>query len=546
MNKKLFLIPALATLLFSSCSSDDAPGDASVTTNDGDKYLAVSITTGGGLGIGGRADGDAKNFEESVGNECTIDANSIRFFFYDAQGNPFPLATSGVNGTVTSNVVRPADITDNNAQHGDGSATDNSIKAVLVLGKAVGEGYVGTKPSKVLVIANPSTSVDVENKYVNTPLSIVLQNWSSTPTGGIPATTGFVITSSTYVDGNGKIVTAQDVTGHFADTPAAAEANPVVLYMERLAAKVRVKGLAEYDPQFRNSEGALDATQTGKIKINGAETNVKVELQGWELIKFAGRSSTFKNLLETWLTDAGKPFADWNDALRHRSYWANSNHGTIRNTEIPELTDASKYTNGNFDSNTPTQNIAYCYENTGYTPASVNDRSKANLATAIVVKAVVKTVGADGTTTPVDLVRWAGSYYTLDQIKEKIAQDYNGQHSGSSPATKDHVFFIDNSDASDNSYHAVVTIDGDTKNMANFQNILWWENGTTSYYVNIEHLGGKFGVVRNHIYEYVFDGVIGLGVPGEEPDSPVETESFLSAKLYCLNWLLVSKNITLE
>jgi len=539
MNKKLFLIPALATLLFSSCSSDDAPDSAPADIQDGEKYLAVSITTGGGLGVGGRADdtGGTPAFEDGVGDECKINADALYFFFFDKDGYPFPLAAANVAGTVTTNMVQPADV---KIQHGTGSEKDNNIEAVLVLGKAVGDGYVGTQPAQVLVIANPSIAFKID-EYKNLSLATVLSKTSSAPTS-IPATTGFVITSSTYADGTGKIITAQDVTGHFADTPEKAKEDPVVLYMERLAAKVRVKGLKEYTPQIRKPDNTLDTT--GKIEINNVETEIKVELTGWELIKTAEQSTAFKKLLPEWTATATQPFDGWNDALRHRSYWAHSEAGTIQNTSIPELTpsatETATYTKGNFDETKPTENIAYCYENTAQ-PAKVNDRSIETKSTAIVVKGIVKTT--DGT--PVDLMRWAGSYYTSDQLKQKIVDDYNGQRTGSTEATIDDVKFVNNT-ASDNTWHATVTVGNDTKEMANFQNILWWDGGATSYYVNIEHFGGKYGVVRNHIYEYVFDGVIGLGVPGEETDTPEETESFLAAKLYCLNWHLLSHTITLE
>ena len=543
-NKFLFGAAALSMGVFASCSSDEPVKgpDGGNGNVKGEQYMAISITTAG-LG-GSRAAGVGNpEFEAGVGNECDITPEKTYFFFYDTNGNAFPLAADKVNTTpenVATNMVKPTKI---ETQHGPGD--DVTLEGVLVLGKAIGEGYVGTTPAQVLCVANPSEAFNVAD-YENKSLKTVLDKISSTP-ATLPAATGFVMTSTTYVDG-GKIVTAQDVTGKFAETPEDAKTNPAVLYIERLAAKVRAKGLGEYTAQIRKKVTAEDGTvsevvaEDGKITIDNKEATVKVELLGWELIKTAGQSNVFKKLDSEWLTT--DPFAGWNDAAKHRSYWTLSDAGTIRNTDIPSLSDNNKYTKGNFTSGV--QNVAYCYENATYTPASVNDRTNTG-ATAIVVKAVVKTYdAATQTSTPINLMRWAGSYYTYDQLRELVATDYNAGVTGNGvKATANDVEFVDNSN-DDNSYHAVVTVGDNTQNMVNFQSILWWKNGITSYYANIEHLGKKFGVVRNHIYEYEFDGVIGLGVPGTEPNTPEEQETFLSAKIYCLNWHVVSNKLTLE
>lgn len=78
-----------------------------------------------------------------------------------------------------------------------------------------------------------------------------------------------------------------------------------------------------------------------------------------------------------------------------------------------------------------------------------------------------------------------------------------------------------------------------------------WVDGQTSFYVNIKHANNGntplYGVVRNHIYDYTFDNVIGLGLPGNTPENPVdETESYIAARLNVLNWKVVSNTVTLE
>ena len=54
------------------------------------------------------------------------------------------------------------------------------------------------------------------------------------------------------------------------------------------------------------------------------------------------------------------------------------------------------------------------------------------------------------------------------------------------------------------------------------------------------------GVVRNHIYDYVIDGIVGLGTPGNETENPKVIESYLAAHVRILNWRTVSNTVTLE
>ena len=80
-----------------------------------------------------------------------------------------------------------------------------------------------------------------------------------------------------------------------------------------------------------------------------------------------------------------------------------------------------------------------------------------------------------------------------------------------------------------------------------YNNFLWWNNGVTSYWQNIEHLAeGVFGVVRNHIYDYNVTAFNGLGIPGDNPGKPEDKESYMAAALRVLNWRVVSHNVTLE
>lgn len=536
MNKINYLgLAAIAAFGLASCSSDEPGNGSNNGAAKGEQYMAVTIRTAGMNGTRAAELGDPEFEDPAAGsNEGTVTADNLYFYFFDADGNPFQLAAANVQGTVATNVVRPLKINTGNTNGAD----PESVQAVLVLGKGVGEGYVGNTPAQMLCVANPvASNLDA---YANKPLSQVLE--LPTSNTGLPVLNNFVMTSSTYVDG-GKKVIATDVTGKIATTPEAAEANPATIYLERLAVKVRAHGLGDFTPEYRNADG--DIVENYQYKVNNEEVDLQVSLDGWRLINISTKSLAFKNVAVD-----GNYFAGWNNPDLHRCYWALSDvsNPLINKIKDCNIWDASQWTRGNFNADEPTTNIAYAYENTQYATdvytSSVSDRM--SNATGILVKATVKMKKAGETEfTPVQLTRWAGAYYTEDELKDMIIANYNAANNAT--LTADAVSFV--KDSKPNRWKAQVTnAAGVTLPWAdNYNNIMRWIDGATSYYLNIEHLGNLYGVVRNHIYDYEFTGVVGLGVPGNDPENPTpEDETFLAAKVAILNWHVISNKFVLE
>ena len=82
-----------------------------------------------------------------------------------------------------------------------------------------------------------------------------------------------------------------------------------------------------------------------------------------------------------------------------------------------------------------------------------------------------------------------------------------------------------------------------------------WTNGFTYYYFDIKHLGtsvGEYGVVRNHVYKSVVDGLTGLGTPVYNPDEviypekPGDEDTFLAAQIKILSWRIVNGQYKLD
>lgn len=548
--KKLFFLPALAAMMFSSCSSDEPTVD-NPADQDGDRYMSVKIRTAGLNGS--RADAVVGNpeFENGTSQESSINASDLWFFFFDENGNAFPLAPADVSGTVATNMVTPTDIT---VEIGEGNVSE--ITGTLVLGTGTGS-YKGQTPSQVLVVANGNKDRLGELSNLNMPA--LLAKTSAAPTSWA-ATAKFLMSSSIYFDKDGNKVTAVDIREKIKKTKEEAEKDAAVLHIERVAAKVRATYNESY--QVGSRDGNNNVVNDGEFNfydINGdgdglvnEKAHFTAVINGWQLLNKAGQSAAFKQLgtyTET-VTLLGENNATnwvWNDYTRFRSYWSNSNQGTVwqQHYNTYDLYSATASKNGSYTStgtgaSFAETNTEYCYENTGYT--NVAETQRGTNATAIAVKA---TIMKRGTTTGIDMYRFAGSYYTRAAIEHLIKTSYIASH----PTAKKEdltVTFNDNA-ADDNTYTATVTTnDGASTVMNTYNSILWWKNGVTSYLLNIKHLNNKPGVVRNHIYDYHFDALIGLGVPGSEPETPELTDSYLAARVYVLNWHVVSNTVTLE
>lgn len=535
---KILLGAFALSMTFASCSNDEpAKGPNEGGNTDGEKYVAVSIKNV--KDFGSRAATD-NGFEGPANgsSEGDITAENIRFYFFTAEGLPFIMAQTGVNGTVIeSNMVKPDEIKAGNT---NGTATE--LDAVLVLGTPT-EVYKGNRPARMFCLAN-ATDEAAYKDFANIKLEKLLDitrtlpaNWSK-----------FRMTNSTYLDAAGNLIYYTDISKNVQDTKKLAEENPADIFIERLAAKIRVTGLDTYTVKKKDATAA-DGLADLTIKLRTAdnttvETKLDIELQGWQPYMTALRTYAVKNIDESWTDET--IFSGWNQPSLHRCYWAsdpglNNNNSDFNNNKY-DLYSADYFKLKNFDKAKATENIFYTFENTLSSktpPTSATDRTTE--ATAIVVKGVLKKAGA---TEALDMVQWAGDYFTTSYFKEVVAAAYQDE-TGDKTVTANDVKFekYTREGASSNTYYTVVK----NNDFIRFNNIQHWNGGITSYFTNIEHLGNKFGVVRNHIYDYEFTNVVGLGVPGNDPKNPDPTkETYLAARVYCLNWHIIGNSVVLE
>lgn len=534
INKVLLGAFALS-MTFASCSNDEpAKGEGSGNVNDGEKYMTVRIAN---LGNGSRAAGTG--FEDPVGTEGTITKDNIRFYFFTEDGRPFTLVTQNVNGDVEkTNMVKPTAITVESSNDGDTKV----LVGTLVLGKRDPEQpYLGPTPKYVFCVANPKNAISFEN-FASKTLTRIQQIEAELPDNFAT----FAMTSSTYMGADGKEIFCTDVSEHIEDTPDKAEANPAQIYLERLAAKLRVSGLGTLavKDEATDTEGktfsyiaTVDATGTTTTKT----TKLSAELVGWEPLYVPNKCLAIKDI-ESVLTEPW--FNKLNDSQKNRSYWSvtpaiadDAWHNDSFKLTGEDSGNYFKY--GSFDKNKGTENVFYTYECTTFAQPTNGVTDRSGKRPAIVVKGIIKTVADDGTVgNAIELVKWNGVLYHADAYKQLVLNAYNQAHS-TNPASLADVSFVG---MGNNQCEATVR-----GSKTNFNKFFYWKEGVTSYYLNIQHLEGKYGVVRNHIYDYDVSGVIGLGIPGTDPDNPTpDEETYLAARVNVLSWRVVSNSVVLE
>ena len=248
MNKfKLFPL-ALAAFAFSACTSEDAV-ENNPNVEGVKSYVAVNINN---VGAGGtRADG--ATYEN--GTEAESKINTIRFYFFTSDGAPYKLA-EGTNWLE----LRPNQMTPSTGN------VENITNSMLVI-----SGKDQSYPQSMMAVVNPETIEDGKLTDFMTKSQVegvvTAQNFN----GQSATASDFVMTSSVYANGKDKVWTS-DISGHVALSEDEAKADPVDIYVERVAAKITSTASGATESKFKVGE-----TATG--------TPVYAMIKGWGIAK---------------------------------------------------------------------------------------------------------------------------------------------------------------------------------------------------------------------------------------------------------------------
>lgn len=529
MKLRSYFFGALACLALASCSSDD---DAVASGEEFDPskthYVAINIVNP----VETRAVSDG-GF--TVGSAAENKVESATIIFYDGSKNYLKHATTGHNAGDALIQWPAGDPVEENQP-----AVERVTKAVCVLTNLT------SQPKYAIAILNTTLS-EAQIKSSMTDLKAIIgNNTYNTFTEG-----KFVMTNSSYANNCEVELTTDNIQS----VESNALLNPVVIHVERLAARVDVK----------QSTGGFTA-QPEDIKVNGVDKTIKPLIKGFKVVGTNPDSYLIKNLTGSSSWDS---FSGWSDDKNKRSYWATSavpaNYGysawNAMTTAIPTGTAAS----------------SYCLENTN---AGNGYLENAQTATTLVLAAQL-TVDEN----PIDLVRYAGFYYEADDFIAIVNNTLKNQKfTYSTTSLTDQkewtsLISLDRPSTGVSAGNAAWTVvpkvnytditefkkNGVTTTRSEIEEVIdgigtamYWNNGMTYYFVTVAHLNNdndpetnkfaEYGVVRNHIYDITVSGTAGLGspvfIPEEEiiPERPTDDESHVAAQIKILKWKIVQQH----
>lgn len=544
MKFKYWALGLLACGGLMACSNNDDITDEGGKTDGGNattSYLAVNILNTGSTGT--RAD------EYQNGSESENKINEIRFYLFDASGNAYELTNGKSYAAPTYSAAQNPDTGGNIEKIGN---------AVLVF-----QGEKPVPPASIVAVANGS---GLAEKYSLSDLKKVLASDYKDGSGN------FTMSNSVYVDG-GKVIDAVSVEGHVTDSPESAKVNPVDIYIERLAAKVKVSFSGENWYTIGEKPAYL---LTGTAGEDGA---VYAQVQGWILVSIPTGTNLIKDINPSWSNDdlGYSSSSPWNSADYHRSFWAQMPASGITYptsfTPADITSTAETYTLENTSENDKTELLVYVklvnkdggsvsryvYLGDDKSYASEEDVLTEILSVFNNVEGktyYIKTAETDVEASYKSLASGnlkfvSGASLNMEDNSYRAYAQLNIPFAGAIEAAKEKLYYKD----SDGSFKEadVNTINTSLKNYS----AQIWTDGSCYYTTTIKHNGGsgktaEFGVVRNHIYDLTITSITGYGTPvynpSEEitkPVTPKEDHSYLAARVNILSWKVVSNNVTL-
>ncbi len=550
MKKYLFL--AIAALGFAACSDSDLNGgkDPIHKGEIEESYIAINLSASDIT----RA--DAPVFED--GTEAERAVHHADFFFFDGEGNAFNVTgnpATGAGGGVNHLTAIGLSFSKDSETTDDDDISDSS-NAVLLL-----QTYKGEYPSQIVAVLN--WSPDPLKAYSLSELKLAVANL----VGSGNAENHFIMSNAVYAQGSTEVYAAPLTIDNIKNNETDAKDSPVTIYVERVAAKVKVNANASYD---------LDK-EVDYVPLNGATTvkgGVHAKIIGWDLYRDNTQSKLLKEIDADWTIDE-IGFA-WNDNPWYRSYWATSLDAPI-NDEIfsTPLSVGTTYYIGENTTEDNTKVIIKAqlvngdnnpleiavWNNVEYIDEVNSESERAHTVRIAVANTLKNTYYAkDGNTytgiTPEDLVCVAGGTAVApDGVK---ANEVYFQLSTTGEAKNWHKLVngeykpVANDTANDEN-----SIDAMNAALKSVPSAVLYTNGETFYYVDIKHLGApgkdaEFGIVRNHAYNITINSIKGYGSPVytgvsflEYPQTP-EQNTYVSAKINILSWRLVDQTVDIQ
>ena len=522
---------AMIAMLFTACKpTPDPDGGEGSNSNNGDvesSYIAISLASSDSEN---RGEDSTKDYLIGEDNERAVKSAHV-FFFTDGEpfvgvSSPRNYQTLPLTGNISSAMPNISDI----------------HESVLVI-----DSYTGELPNQMVAVLNWTPTNDT---YSLDQLKGALVGHIN----NLEGTDYFVMSNSVYKNDAGLVyATPLGITNFYNDDDDAL-ANPVKVYVERVAAKVIVN--TPSDETTHKFKLRTSKTDANPIVIGDKEVYAKII--GWDLYNDYATSNLIKNI------DNYALGINWNDPDNFRSYWATCTGA--------KMTDAVDY-----DGIATYHPYLYCGENT-------RGNTEADLRTQIVFKAQLQDV--DGN--EIEVAKWFGNDYIgeeqlLAAVKSTISNTYYSSTDGSTYTSikvedlktvaggdggniKAYQVYFQLSDVGVNkTWYKLVG--GEFEPISDYElngelklyitPALLYAEGMTYYHTDIEHLKSlsatTYGVVRNHIYDININSISGLGTPVADetititkPETPEEDAStYVAAEINILSWRLITNEVEL-
>lgn len=566
MKKYLFL--ALATFAFVACADNDMD-DINNPVHSGEveeSYIAINLSASDITRAG-------EGFDDGTAEESQV--SHADFFFFDGQGNAFPV-TVNADGTTSKpgggvNHLRAVGIAfDADANTGDDIS--HSSNAVLLL-----KTYQGEYPSQIVAVLN--WSPDDAKSYSLTELHQAVNLL-----GNYGGTDYFVMSNAVYAQGTNAVYATPLTIENIKTSETDAKDAPVNIYVERVAAKVLVQSNPE-----KSEDGKFDLNEEVDYIPMGSQSAVNgkayAKILGWDLYRDNSQSKLLKEINGAWTVD--EIGFNWNDSPWYRSYWAVS---------LPAPTnDEIK-----FDLDDTDDGFNYGFADGAHTYIGENTTGK-DSCTKVIIKAQL--VNESGN--PLELAIWNNAQYVAEAnytgdhplniavantLKFTYFSKIEGGYEGLKPedlicvagggvnapdgVNANEVYFQLSMTGEGKEWYKLVggeylpvanSLNDDRKSvkatneaLKKVPSAILYEDGKTFYYVDIKHLGngagkpGDYGIVRNHVYNITINSISGYGSPiyvgNSHLEYPpvVEYSTYVSAKINILSWKVVNQEVNIK
>ena len=556
MKIKYVFLSMLACGMLAACSNDEvAEGSNTTNLGGGEAYVKVRIAMSDGAASRATSGG----YDYGTTTEQAI--QNIQFAFYDNEGN---WVADGIRQGQTT--VDPTEETN--------SPNDGNVEGIAeaVVALILDEGV--DKPTKVIAYVNVPTGFSTSGQSISQMKELIAESSVSTENN-------FIMTNSTYYN-SGEVIATSVPSDKFKDSESEALADdvPVEIYVERLAAKVKVE------------QGDNLSSNMPDLKNGGYTLSFKLE--GFALNATNNKEYYLKNLDAAW--NETTPWNGWNDASDSRCFWSKdpnydsapgaSDLTFVSYNEVDKLAanktshteyckentlTGARYTAGNFtecthalivghyeltDNDNPDAGVIkgdddkpitfYMYRNTAYLEDDLMNiianngfvyvkTSDAPVTYEIADADAYKLVQTKNEVTVVDGADNNKLTAALNWEEGNEQTYYMKEGSDFTPITKDNLATIN-------------------EEIATVGTIEVYTNGMGYFAVPIEHLAtsgdGQYGVVRNHSYVLTVESITGLadGIfnPGDPivPTPPVK-KYYVGATLNILSWHVVNQSVNL-